>query len=70
VRVDLIGHSFGARLVSFTLSGISESAASPVASLLLLQGAFSHWSFAHAQDNPFGRAGALNTYADRVHAHW
>ena len=40
---------------------------SPVASLLLLQGAFSHWSFAHAQDNPFGSPGALNAYADRVH---
>jgi hypothetical protein len=66
VRVHLIGHSFGARLVSFALSGVGEPADSPVASLLLLQGAFSHWSFAHAQDNPFGSAGALNNYADRV----
>ena len=67
VRVHLIGHSFGARLVSFALSGVGAPADSPVASLLLLQGAFSHWSFAHAQDNPFGSAGALNAYADRVH---
>ncbi len=67
LRVHLIGHSFGARLVSFALSGVGEPTDSPVASLLLLQGAFSHWSFAHAQDNPFGRAGALNTWADRVH---
>jgi hypothetical protein len=67
VRVHLIGHSFGARLVSFALSGIGSPAASPIASLLLLQGAFSHWSFAHAQDNPFGKAGALHTSADRVH---
>ncbi|MER6030702.1 hypothetical protein [Streptomyces sp. NPDC001851] len=67
VRVHLIGHSFGARLVSFALSGISARANSPVASLLLLQGAFSHWSFAHAKDNPFGSAGALNAFADRVH---
>jgi hypothetical protein len=66
-RVHLIGHSFGARLVSFALSGVGGPAESPVASLLLLQGAFSHWSFAHAQDNPFGGAGALNDYADRVH---
>jgi hypothetical protein len=66
-RVHLIGHSFGARLVSFALSGVGGPADSPVASLLLLQGAFSHWSFAHAQDNPFGGAGALNNYADRVH---
>ncbi|MER6126627.1 hypothetical protein ABT173_29230 [Streptomyces sp. NPDC001795] len=67
VRVHLIGHSFGARLVSFALSGISAPANSPVASLLLLQGAFSHWSFADAQDNPFGKAGTLNAFADRVH---
>src|SRR4029077_17518376 len=40
---------------------------SPVTSLLLLQVAFSHRSFAHAQDNPFGSPGALNAYADRVH---
>ncbi|MGD1225665.1 hypothetical protein AB9Q10_45450 [Streptomyces krungchingensis] len=67
VRVHLIGHSFGARLVSFALSGISSAASSPVASLLLLQGAFSHWSFAHKKDNPFGSAGALHAFADRVH---
>jgi len=67
VRVHLIGHSFGARLVSFALSGVGGPADSPVTSLLLLQGAFSHWSFAHAQDNPFGSPGALNAYADRVH---
>jgi hypothetical protein len=67
VRVHLIGHSFGARLVSFALSGVGAPAASPVASVLLLQGAFSHWCFAHAQDNPFGSPGALNAYADRVH---
>ena len=67
VRVHLIGHSFGARLVSFALSGVGAPADSPIASLLLVQGAFSHWSFAHAQDNPFGSPGALNAYADRVH---
>src|SRR6201994_5208860 len=67
VRFHLIGHSFGARLVSFALSGVGAPAASPVASLVLLQGAFSHWSFAHAQNNPFGSPGALTAYADRVH---
>ncbi len=67
VRVHLIGHSFGARLVSFALAGIDDPTRSPVGSLLLLQGAFSHWSFAHAQDNPFGSPGALRTFADRVH---
>ena len=67
VRVHLIGHSFGARLVSFALAGVGVPADSPIASLLLLQGAFSHWSFAHAQDNPFQIPGALNAYGDRVH---
>ena len=67
IRVHLIGHSFGARLVSFTLAGVGTPANSPIASLLLLQGAFSHWSFAHPKDNPFGIPGALNAYADRVH---
>jgi hypothetical protein len=67
VRVHLIGHSFGARLVSFALAGVGEAADSPIASLVLLQGAFSHWAFAHAQDNPFGEAGALNAFRDRVH---
>ncbi|OBB85146.1 hypothetical protein A5760_08885 [Mycobacterium colombiense] len=67
VRVHLIGHSFGARLVSFALAGIDSSDASPIASLLLVQGAFSHWSFAHAKDNPFGKSGALHEFADRVH---
>jgi hypothetical protein len=66
VRVHLIGHSFGARLVSFALAGVGPAASSPIASLLLIQGAFSHWSFAHAQDNPFGEDGALHKVADRV----
>jgi hypothetical protein len=66
LRVHLIGHSFGARLVS-ALSGVGAPVDSPIASLLLLQGAFSHWSFAHPQDNPFGKPGPLNICADRVH---
>lgn len=66
-RVHLIGHSFGARLVAFALAGIGSPQQSPVASLLLVQGAFSHWSFAHQQDNPFDRPGALNAVSDRVH---
>jgi hypothetical protein len=66
VRVHLIGHSFGARLVSFALAGVGPAKDSPIASLTLLQGAFSHWSFSHAQDNPFGANGALRDVADRV----
>jgi hypothetical protein len=67
IRVHLIGHSFGARLVSFALAGIDTPAASPLASLTLVQGAFSHWSFAGAADNPFGAPGTLNALSDRVH---
>lgn len=66
VRVHLIGHSFGARLVSFALSTVGEPHTSPVASLLLIQGAFSHFSFSDEKQNPFGKPGALQTYADRV----
>jgi hypothetical protein len=62
-RVHLLGHSFGARLVSFSLSAVSAGS-SPVRSLTLIQGAFSHWSFAAEQ--PWGHAGALAGFADRV----
>jgi hypothetical protein len=66
-RVHLIGHSFGARLVSFAIAGIGRPDNSPVSSLMLLQAAFSHWSFASATGNPFGEPGTLNTLNDRVH---
>ena len=67
IRVHLVGHSFGARLVSFALAGTSSADASPIASLTLVQGAFSHWAFTQRADNPFAEAGALSTFADRVH---
>ena len=67
LRAHLVGHSFGARLVSFAVAGVGAPADSPIASVVLLQGAFSHWSFAGAHQNPFGRSGALNGFADRVH---
>jgi len=65
VRVHLIGHSFGARLVANALAGVSGAAASPIASLTLVQGAFSHWAF--AQHNPWDVQGSLFGTADRVH---
>jgi hypothetical protein len=65
VRVHLIGHSFGGRLVANSLTGISSPAASPVASVILVQGAFSHWAFSPA--NPWGIQGSLQQFADRVH---
>jgi hypothetical protein len=58
VRVHQIGHSFGARLVSFSLTGLpgtSIDSTSPVKSMFLVQGAFSHFAFAH--DLPFDKEG-------------
>jgi hypothetical protein len=69
LRVHLIGHSFGARLVSFALAGLSEASAgkgSPVKSLLLLQGAFSHFAFASALPFDSRRSGELKGMAARV----
>jgi hypothetical protein len=95
VRVHLIGHSFGARLVSFALAGLpdlSESrpqtadggrrsavggrgrggqaeraaSASPVKSVVLLQGGFSHFAFASALPHAPARGGALAGMARRV----
>jgi hypothetical protein len=66
LRVHLLGHSFGARLVSFALAGLPDPGASPVASLYLLQGAFSHFAFADALPTDPGRGGALKGMASRV----
>jgi hypothetical protein len=65
VRVHLVGHSFGARVVSYSLKGLASPDASPVHSLTLIQGAFSHWTFADPQ--PWGHPGELSAFADRVH---
>jgi choline dehydrogenase len=66
LRVHLLGHSFGARLVSFALTTLPEGTASPVKSLLLLQGAFSHFAFAASLPHDPGRAGALDGMQKRV----
>lgn len=68
-RIHLIGHSFGARLVSYSLSGLPAGAigsASPVKSLSLVQGAFSHFAFASSLPFDRGRGGALAGFVDRV----
>ena len=65
VRVHLIGHSFGARLVAFSLAGIASPEQSPVSSLTLVQGAFSHWSFSDGSSD-LGIHGALSGFQDRV----
>ncbi|HMG64339.1 MAG TPA: hypothetical protein VK599_15450 [Streptosporangiaceae bacterium] len=69
LRVHLIGHSFGARLVSFALTGLPATAtggATPVKSLTLIQGAFSHFSFARPTPCRAVPAGALAGVLDRV----
>lgn len=68
-RVHLIGHSFGARLASYALKGLPGSAEgerSAVKSLLLLQGAFSHYSFASSLPHDPRRAGHLANMTRRV----
>jgi hypothetical protein len=66
LRVHLLGHSFGARLVSFALAGLPDPADSPVKSVCLLQGAFSHFAFADALPMDRSRGGALKGMAARV----
>jgi hypothetical protein len=68
-RIHLMGHSFGARLAAYTLAGLSagqRGAASPVKSLTLIQGAFSHFTFADKLPLDPGRSGALSGCRDRV----
>jgi hypothetical protein len=66
LRIHLIGHSFGARLVSFALAGLPDPADSPVKSVCLLQAAFSHFAFADALPMDRSRGGALKGMAARV----
>ncbi len=69
MRVHLIGHSFGARLVSCALAGLPDAltgTASPVKSLFLIQGAFSHFAFAEALPFDRARKGELAGMAKRV----
>jgi len=66
LRVHLVGHSFGARLVSFALAGLPAGDPSPVKSLVLLQGAFSHFAFARSLPHAPSRGGGLSGMAARV----
>ena len=65
-RVHLMGHSFGARLVSFALADLPPAPVSPVRSLLLVQAAFSHFAFAPCSPFDQCRRGALADAAERV----
>ncbi len=70
IRVHLMGHSFGARLVSYSLSGLPQAATganSPVKTLYLIQGAFSHFAFANPVPDPLVIGpGALSSVAGNV----
>jgi pimeloyl-ACP methyl ester carboxylesterase len=69
IRIHLLGHSFGARVVAYTLAGLPDdvsAAASPIGSLVLLQGAFSHFAFARSLPFDAGRSGALAGMEGRV----
>lgn len=66
IKVHLIGHSFGARLVSNSLTALSPSAPFSVESVFLLQGAFSHFAFAPQLPFDTSRRGALVGMNKRV----
>ncbi|MFD8370771.1 serine-threonine protein kinase [Streptomyces sp. NPDC059688] len=65
VRVHLVGHSFGGRLVAFALRGLPEGVRA-VKSVTLLQGAFSHYAFASQLPHDPDRAGALKGRERRI----
>ncbi|WP_030893694.1 hypothetical protein [Streptomyces sp. NRRL S-474] len=65
VRVHLVGHSFGARLVSFALRGLPEDVRT-VKSVTLLQGAFSHYAFAARLPHDARAGGVLQGQQNRV----
>ncbi|MEU7136191.1 serine-threonine protein kinase [Streptomyces sp. NPDC046261] len=65
LRVHLIGHSFGGRLVAFAAWGMAERARC-VHSLTLLQGAFSHYAFAPRLPFATDRSGALKEVHEKV----
>jgi hypothetical protein len=65
VRVHLVGHSFGGRLVSFALRGLPEGVRA-VKSVTLLQGAFSHYAFAARLPHDPRAGGVLQGQQNRI----
>ncbi|WP_435241442.1 serine-threonine protein kinase [Streptomyces cucumeris] len=63
-RIHLVGHSFGGRLVAYALGGLPGR--TTVASLTLLQGAFSHYAFADRLPHATARGGVLRADRGRV----
>lgn len=68
LRVHLLGHSLGARLVCFSLRARHSriQGHKPVKSVLLLQGAFAHAAFAETLPFDTSRSGALYGIAEHV----
>jgi hypothetical protein len=67
LRVHLVGHSFGARLVSYALAGLPAGLdPSPVKGVTLLEGAFSQWAFAPKLPFDVNRSGALAGMPARI----
>ncbi|MFJ4789464.1 serine-threonine protein kinase [Streptomyces sp. NPDC088794] len=65
VRVHLVGHSFGGRLVSFALRGLPDGVRT-VKSVTLLQGAFSHYAFAARLPQDPHKGGVLHGRQNRI----
>nr|BFD85724.1 alpha/beta hydrolase [Streptomyces sp. Xyl84] len=65
LRVHLVGHSFGGRLVSFALRGLPAGVRT-VKSVTLLQGAFSHYAFAARLPGDPRAGGVLQGQEHRV----
>lgn len=65
VRVHLVGHSFGGRLVSFALRGLPDGVRT-VRSVTLLQGAFSHYAFAARLPHDPRAGGVLRGLQNRI----
>jgi hypothetical protein len=65
VRVHLVGHSFGGRLVAFALRGLPEGVRT-VKSVTLLQGAFSHYAFAARLPHDTRAGGVLQGQQNRI----
>ncbi|MFE1801678.1 MULTISPECIES: serine-threonine protein kinase [unclassified Streptomyces] len=65
VRVHLVGHSFGGRLVSFALRGLPKGVRT-VKSVTLLQAAFSHYAFSARLPHDVRDSGVLHGQQDRI----
>ncbi len=64
LKVQLVGHSLGARVVAACASALSAPPAVPLDSLTLLQAAFSHFGF--SADNGFGTPGFFRPVVARA----